>query len=170
VFSWIVQTFRMYIDKPDKTDTEKHGIEELKVALVEKLPLLVSLDREISKALINEFLGEKMSQVLRKIRLDPTLQLEVLEKFLSKYDENKKIDSEYLILHIHLLALNHKKGRKRVKDVLQRSNRYPLDACLDICQDNDIKDAWAYLELKRGDVAKAIEIIYIVKYGRVVVV
>jgi len=160
VFTWIAQTFRAYLDNPDKSSKEKQGVEELKLALVDKLPLLVSMDREISKAVMNEFLGDRMSLVLRKIRLDPTLQLEVLEKFLSKYDENKKIESEFLILHIHLLALNRKKGKKRVKDVLQRSNRYPLDACLDICQENDIKDAWAYLELKRGDVAKAIEIIY----------
>jgi len=93
------------------------------------------------------------------LRLDSKLQLEVLEKFIAKHDENKKIDAELLILHIHLLALSGKKNAKRIKDVIQRSNRYPLDACLEICQENDIKDAWAYLELKRGEVYKAIGIV-----------
>jgi len=102
---------------------------------------------------------DKMRIVLRKLRLDSNLQLEVLESFIRKHDENKKIDAELLILHIHLLALSSRKNAKRIKDVIQRSNRYPVDACLEICQENDIKDAWAYLELKRGDVNKAIEIV-----------
>jgi len=41
VFEWITQTFRIFIDKPDKLQHEKQGIEELKIALLDRFPLLV---------------------------------------------------------------------------------------------------------------------------------
>ncbi len=100
---------------------------------------------------------------MRKLRMDSKLQLEVLERYIAKRDENKPIESDLLALHIYLLANSEKANKKRIKEVIQRSNRYPIEKSLAICQENDIKDAWAYLELKKGDYLQAIKIAFEVK-------
>ena len=116
------------------------------------------MDIERTKEIIGEFLGEKMGRVLRKLRLEPQCQLEVLEKYLSKHPKPFNIDPELFVLHIYLLAQGNKAQKQKIKEVIQRSNLYPVDACLEICQINRIKDACAFLESRQGNVLKAIEI------------
>jgi len=96
---------------------------------------------------------------LSKKDIKPEFKLDILEKYLKKQGKNfTTIDKNLLKLHIELLCESGLRQQRRIKDILQDSNEYPLNICLDICKKYMIKNAWAYLEFKQGNISATINI------------
>jgi hypothetical protein len=113
--------------------------------------------------LIDLYFNDKIKQILKKLDSRPELQLEIVEKFIDKQDDNMTIEEDILKSHISLLAETGKQNQRRIKAIIEKSNRYPLIPILEICKKNKIKDAWAYLEVKTGNLNTGIEISYQVR-------
>ena len=111
-------------------------------------------------SLIQTYFDDKIFNVLDSPEIKNVLKLEILENYLNKQDEKSRIDERVLIMYIGLLAQSELKQRKRIKRILQSSNKYPLAECLEICRKYSVKDAWAYLEVKQGKVNNAINLSY----------
>ena len=118
------------------------------------------LSVEKTKRIIDLYFGDKIKQILKRLEGKLDLQLEIVERFINKQDENKEIDEEILKMHISLLAQTGGKNAKRIKQIIENSNSYPLIPILEICKNYRIKDAWAYLEVKTGNINVGIEISY----------
>lgn len=118
------------------------------------------INREKTARLIDNNLGDKIQDVVENLDFDAKFRLERLKTYIYKQDENSAIDEKILVLHIKYLAEADLKESKTIKKIVQSSNKYPLNACLQICKKHLIKDAWAYLELKRGKILDAISITY----------
>lgn len=104
---------------------------------------------------------------------EPIVQLEYLEKMLEGRNKGEEIDNKMLILHIRLLCQSKDKAnRKKIVHEL-RANNYPLDDCLELCRKYEIKDAWAYLEERRGGslgINKAIDLQFQVRKIRLTLI
>lgn len=116
------------------------------------------MDAEKTKAVIEGHLGEKIQLILDKRDIKPEFKLDILEKYLKKQGKNFSINKNLLKLHIELLCESGLKQQRRIKEILQGSNEYPLNICLDICKKYMIKSAWAYLEFKQGNISASINI------------
>lgn len=122
------------------------------------------MDSEKTKSIIESYLGDKILTVVHNSSLKPDLKLEILEKYMRKQEKSFRIEDNILKLHIQLLAESSSSAqRRKVKDILQKSNEYPMGVCLDIVKKYSIKDAWAYLEFKQGNVSAAINKSYEVR-------
>ena len=105
--------------------------------------------------MIEKFFKAEEETVVMSLASEPEVQLEYLEKMLEGREQGDTSD-KMLNLHIELLCqLKDTKGpngKRRRNNILQalQSNYYPQDACLEICKKYQIKEAWAYLERKRG--------------------
>mmetsp|Transcript_5597 Transcript_5597/g.4734 ORF Transcript_5597/g.4734 Transcript_5597/m.4734 type:complete len:95 (-) Transcript_5597:901-1185(-) len=53
-----------------------------------------------------------------------------------------------------------KANQKKIKPRLVSTNRYPTDKCLKIVKTKKIKDAWAYLEIKSGNLQDGLDICF----------
>jgi hypothetical protein len=158
-FDWLLETFNGFYDgKGEKSEQDRSQIVDLKKTFIEKLQILFKLNPDYTKKLIDKFFNDKIDLVLKKIERMPERQLEILEKYLSNHEDYKEVDVELLVKHVSLLATTGRKNRKRIKEILSNNPIYPVAQCLEICKKQEIRDAWAYLEVRQGNVTVGIEI------------
>lgn len=111
---------------------------------------------ELTKQLIERYFKAEEQIVVLSLSPEPEVQLEYLEKMLEGRQQGDFIDDKLLVLHIELLCRlkdkRNSQGKKRGKTILETlmANDYPQDDCVELCKKHQIKDAWAYLERKRG--------------------
>ncbi len=149
----------------NKNEPDKKSIENLKMGVIDKLLILIKFNREETKKLVFKYFDDKINPILKKLEKMPDMQLEIVERYIStrtNNEENKEIDPEILKKHISLLSQTNKANKKRIREILQTSSTqgiiYPVQPCLEICKKFDVKDAWAYLEFRQGNITGAIEI------------
>ena len=124
----------------------------------------MNMDAEKTKAIIESHLGDKIQYILGAKDIKPEFKLDILEKHLKKQGKNFTTDTDLLKLHIQLLCESGLRQQRRIKDILQDSNEYPLNMCLDICKKYMIKNAWAYLEFKQGNISASINMSHEVNF------
>lgn len=114
----------------------------------------VVINCEQTKQLIERYFKSEEEAVVLSLSPEPEVQLEYLEKMLEGRQQGDWVDDKLLVLHIELLCRLQKgpNGVNRRKKILQtlKAFDYPQDDCLEICKKYQIKEAWAYLEQKRG--------------------
>jgi hypothetical protein len=154
-----MDTFSEFYDgKNERNQQEISQMEDLKDAFIEKLLILFKLNADYTKKIVDKFFNDKIALVLKKFERMPELQLEILEKYLSNHEDLKLVKEELLIKHIYLLATTGRKNRKSIKEILSGNPIYPVAQCLEICKKQEIRDAWAYLEVRQGNITSGIEI------------
>lgn len=138
-------------------------LDQFKTAVFERIDDLVSIDPETTTNIINNYFKDEIKTIINKLSTRPDVQMSFLDKIIHEAKSPHMVDDETIELYIKLLAeSNNKAGRKRVLVELKKQGRYP-QRCLDICKQNNIKDAWAFLEETRGNyesIKTAIELKY----------
>lgn len=123
------------------------------------------IDPETTTSLINNYFGDEIKNIINKLSTRPDVQMSFIEKLVHEAKTPQMVDDETIELYIKLLAESkNKASRKRVLVELKKQGRYP-QRCLEICKQNNIKDAWAFLEETRGtyeSIKTAIELRYMV--------
>ena len=119
------------------------------------------IDHESTTSLINNYFKDDIKTIINKLSTRPDVQMNFIEMIIHEAKSPQMIDDETIELYIKLLAESKdSKSKKRVLGELQRQGRFP-PKCLEICKQNNIKDAWAFLEEVRGNyesIKKAIEL------------
>lgn len=107
--------------------------------------------------IINFFKGDEKI-IIDKLASKPDVQKIFITKIIN---DTKLVDDEIIEKYIKILAESKsKEERKMVLPELKKQGRYP-PKCLQICERNNIKDAWAFLEEMRGNfegIKKAIDL------------
>ena len=90
---------------------------------------------------------------MKQLEPSPELQLEYLKRILAKREEGLEVSDNYLILHIKLLS---RLCPEEIFHEVERHN-YPLEECLKICRDYNVKDALAFFLEKAGNIIDALD-------------
>ena len=95
----------------------------------------------------------------------PNLQLEFLKGVLAQAededeDEQEEVPEDLLVLHIKLLCqLEPKSVAEEVK-----KRRYPVDPCLRVCREYNVKGGLAFFLEKAGDNMEALDLLLDVNF------
>ena len=90
----------------------------------------------------------------------PKTQLDYLSEIFSVKDNLKTIPDFLLILHIKLLCQFH--PDRVLAEV--NSYSYPLDECMKLCKEYNVRDALSFFLERAGNLDQAVDIAFDVKF------
>lgn len=93
-------------------------------------------------------------EAIKQLEPFPELQLDYLKGVFSYKEEGINISDSLLVLHIKLLC---QLSPKHVLDEV-RSNTYPLDECMKLCREYNVKNALAFFLERAGNLTEALSI------------
>jgi len=148
IFKWLQNVIPYVRSKhPDDFQTIKESI-------LYRLKELVTLSSEQTRQIVIGLDQNLEIEAIKQLNAFPNLQLDYIKGIFKSPEENKKIPDALLVLHIKLLCqLQPKQVIKEVK-----FTTYPLDECLKLCREYDVKNALAFFLERAGNLQEAINI------------
>jgi len=150
----------------EKLKTNKNEFNTFKNDVLSRATQIASLSIYNIIELTEKWFEGNYNLILFKIT-DKSIKLKYLEEILYKYKEdemgqNDEVIKEYVeILKLHIDLLCELKYYDKILPNLKRRYFYPVDFCLKKCSENNIYDAWIYLERKDGNISEALKLVNI---------
>ena len=165
---YIYKIFRKL--KNDKDN--KQSYLDFKNLILDNIVNIGEISGDIMIQIIYDYFDQNLQDkklIIEKLEKNKKLQMLYVEPLYNQYIEENREENENIIkegeeefiysifgLYIKLLCITGQK--EKVFFSLKQSDLFPYDACLEICEEYDIKNALIYLYLKSGDFQKALKI------------
>ena len=162
----IIMIYNFIYNELSKLKDDQQKYAKYKDEILIRITQIASLSIEHLIKLTDIIFEGNHALILFKINNNAN-KLKYLEEIIHKYREDEisptdPIAKEYTeILKLHIDLLCQLKYYKQILPNLKKRNFYPVDYCLKKCREENILDAWIYLERKNGNISQALKLVTI---------
>ena len=148
----------------NKYDDDKIMYQKIKDEILSRITEIAALNIDKVIELTEKYYNSNYAEILFKINNNEN-KLKYLESILSNYNEDEMNPNEpktleyQKILRLQIDLLCKLKYYEQILPNLQKRNFYPIEYCLEKCQEFKIYDASIYLLRKSGNISEAINIV-----------
>jgi hypothetical protein len=149
----------------DSVGSAQDTFHAMKSCIMVQLAVLVELDHVATMKMVAQLFSEDYQRVLTALSDTPGQQYELLSAMVATLHDTDgdsfgitpfPLDATDLQLYVQLMARFEPSA---VYKYLSTHSDYPLDECVQICRENNITDAEAYLLERTGDISGALDLI-----------
>lgn len=159
IFEYIICRLAEECENPDRSSALVEGT-------LQRLPRLVAVDAERAAAMVCEQFANLTSHdaVLGRLNGYPEIEMQYLDRLLiqdrsghwKSQDERQRFYDDHVVRYVELLC---QLQPVEVLPFLKDNETLPLRECLDLCRQNYVTDAAAYLLERTGDFGAVLELL-----------
>eukprot|EP00347_Sterkiella_histriomuscorum_P024298 403331615 len=169
VIKWIKEKLALLEGRAEVSQSvlDKNTFEQFKREVTQNIKKIVVMNAKETITLIDEKFSGNHKDMIDQLSRDPYEQMLYLETLLEEQDQTiqetiknyglnssnpkeAKIFIEYLKLHLKLCCLHNKKKVLSIVEKMVKNTYYPIEDCLQICQEHDQIEAAFLLNKKLG--------------------
>mmetsp|Transcript_16311 Transcript_16311/g.13974 ORF Transcript_16311/g.13974 Transcript_16311/m.13974 type:complete len:124 (-) Transcript_16311:998-1369(-) len=120
--------------------------------------ILFEISIEKTKRIIKRYFHDSTDTLIKVLNSYPNYQKEILDYILEDSSKNQELKDDTFVLYVKLLCQSPFKNDHNKLLYLLEHFIYPLDDCIKLVKEYNVKEAWAFLEEKRGGYKKALEL------------
>jgi len=147
-------------------------LKEIKAYILQKIHILFGANIQKTRKLISRYFRDSTKTIIKMLMEHPIEFKGFMDNIFDsairsgKVIKKSAISEDALLAYVQLLCESTERPDHEKLVYFIENYDYPVEDCLELCQEYNLKDSWAYLEEQMEDYYKALQLRYEIFYEK----